>query len=220
MRRLALVLAVAMILVIPTGADAGLVLFLDDQIGNTVTINDNGIGDINPLAGVVTFSGSLGSWLVNVATGVSKPLLGPNPNIDLNSVDVSLGAGTLIIRMTDTDFTVPAGPTGFTSLIGGTTDGTVVYSTWFDNANAQFGMTSPLAAAGPFGPGAFSGTFHNSGLPVGLFSMTQEVQITHSRGVQITSFNAKLSVPEPGTLMLMGLGLLSIGFSSRRARRR
>jgi hypothetical protein len=220
MRRLALVIAVAMVLVVPTGADAGLILFLDDQDGNSVMIEDGKLGDINPLAGAVTYLGTLGEWTVNVTTAISKPLLGPQPTIDLNSVNVGGGTGTLLVRMTDTDFTVPAGQAGFTSEIGGTTDGKVEYWTWIDNANAEFGMTTPLAAVGPFGPGAFAGTFGQSALVPGLFSMTQEVQITHGSRFDITSFNAKLSVPEPGTLMLMGLGLLSIGFSSRRARRR
>jgi hypothetical protein len=223
MRRLALlVVAAAMILVVPSGADAGLVLFLDDQMGNTVTIDDNGIGDMNPLVGVVNFNGPLGAgpWIVNVSTAVSKPLLGPRPTIDLNSVNLSGGTGTVVIMMTDTDFSFGAGPVSFTSAIGGTTDGTVSYSTWFDSFNAEFGLTTPLAVGGPFGPVAFSDTFNNAAVLGGLFSMTQAVQITHSSGFHISSFNAKLSIPEPGTLMLLGLGLLSLGFTSRRARRR
>jgi hypothetical protein len=53
-------------------------------------------GDVNPMVGAVTFLGSVGTFLLNVGTGITKPILGSalNPSMDLNSVDVSSASET------------------------------------------------------------------------------------------------------------------------------
>src|SRR5262245_17805634 len=75
----------------------------DFSTGSGVVITDNGVGDINPLAGAVTYSGSINGFLVNVTTGISKPLIGGVNNyaeLDLNSVNVQFtGAGKLRITL-------------------------------------------------------------------------------------------------------------------------
>ena len=58
-------------------AEAGLVLKLSDTADlASVTIVDNGLGDLSPDMGVVTFAGPLGEFHVNVSTGLSTPVLG------------------------------------------------------------------------------------------------------------------------------------------------
>jgi len=105
-----------------------------------VIITDGGTGDINPVTGAVTFSGSLGSgFLVNVTTGTSKPIIGGNTNyaeLDLNSVNVEVsGPGQLLIVLQDKNYNL--GPNGSLSLdaaVGGTLSGaagsSVSFQTW------------------------------------------------------------------------------------------
>lgn len=83
--------------------EAGLLqLRMTDNLGNTVTVADQGIGDSNAANGALTFIGGLGglsTWTVNVTTGISDPIFPANSGfakMDLNSVNVSTsGAGWL-----------------------------------------------------------------------------------------------------------------------------
>ena len=68
-----------------------------------LTVFDGGPGDACPIAGCVTYIGTIGVWLVNVSTGLTSS---PTPFMDLNSVDLSTAAGTLKILLGDTDFTL------------------------------------------------------------------------------------------------------------------
>src|SRR5262245_28650904 len=90
-------------------------------IGIGVVVTDGEDGDINPLTGVITYSGAINNdFLVNVTTGVSKPVIGGVNNyaeLDLNSVNVQVGrAGTLRITLEDTGYT--SGPDGELSAVG------------------------------------------------------------------------------------------------------
>jgi hypothetical protein len=190
----------------------------------TVTITDGLLGDLNSVGGAVTFGGSVGNFIVNVSTGITYPVLGAStlPYLDLASVNVSSPAGgTLTIRFTQTDFSNPSGnPFLIGSAIGGVTDGTVLYRSYFDASNTAFGTASLLGNLGPFS-GAFAGSSSDTVTAPGLYSLTQVVTITHAGGTpQSSSFNATLRVPEPGTAMLLGASLLGIGISTLRTRRR
>ena len=206
----------------PPHAHAITTLRLTDGV-TTITIADAGAGDANPVAGAVTFIGSIGSFSINnVTTGLSKPVLGSAtlPFLDLNSVDVSGSAGTLTISFSDNFFGLTPGDV--TANIGGTTGGTVSYSTFADASNLLFGKSTPLTSQGPFGGPAFSGTsFADLGL-LSPFSLTQEVVITHASGVRATSFNAELKaqgVPDGGsTVGLLGLALVGLESLRRRFR--
>ena len=180
----------------------------------SIEIADGGGGDLNSTAGAVTFIGNVGAFnITNVTTGISKPAIGAanNPHMDLNSVNVSGGAGTLTIMFTDTDFTdLAAGLNGLQALIGGTTAGTVTYETWLGATNGEFEMTTKLTELGGFSSGAFSGTTSLPFSPTGPYSLTQIVTITHT-GNGVSSFDAELkAVPEPGTIFLFGSGLMGL----------
>src|SRR5262245_28409385 len=103
--------------------------------GSSVTIQDGGLGDLNSVAGAVTYAGSLGGFYVSISTGISKPALGSaqSPYLDLSSIEVNgLRSGTLTLKFTDTDFSAAVpGTVQFASGIGGaSTAGTVKYNTY------------------------------------------------------------------------------------------
>src|SRR5271169_653075 len=83
------------------------ILELSSNNGATWTkITDGGAHDFNPEAGAITFVGSIGTWKINVTTGLTKPAVGSVtlPVMDLNTVDTSTGKGTLLIKFIDYGF--------------------------------------------------------------------------------------------------------------------
>ncbi len=178
-----------------------------------VTISDGSFLDLNPLSGVILYSGSVGIFNINVTTGITTPIIGTTtlPQMDLNSVNLnSTGNGTLTITFSESGFG-PLAAQGFITLAGGVTAGYVTFETYVDNVL--------ISTLGPFGPGAFSGA--NSALisPSSPFSLTTIATITHSTP-GTTSFNVAVNpVPEPSTIALIGSGLLGAGLYGWRRRK-
>ena len=233
-------LAVVALLVVTSTAQASFVLSIDDGVSAaTIVIDEAGIGvpsddgNLSTVAdsfagpGTVQFSGSVGVFSVVVSVGVSKPLLGPPPEIDLLNIAVSGGSGTLTISLTDTGFdsiNAGFGYSAFRTQIGGTTTGIVDVNSYVDDGNTEFATTEEMGDL-TFSAGAFSAeVFERSG-PMDLmdpkFSMTIVTKITHTIGMSVTSFDINLhEVPEPTTF---GLGLVALGglfFMSSRRRKR
>src|SRR5690348_15146301 len=77
--------------------------------GSTVTVQDGGANDLNPLAGAITFIGNVGTYSLNVSTALSYP--GPGggtqsaPLLDLSSIEGTSSGGQITLRATQTDFT-------------------------------------------------------------------------------------------------------------------
>jgi hypothetical protein len=202
-------------------AQASLVLTLESG-ATTIVIADNGIGDMDGTVGMIAYMGAVGSFTMNMVGGAGGGVA-PWPTVlDLHGMNMSSGAGTLIITLEDDGY-VPLGPISrLNSDIGGTigAGGSLSSAAYFDAAGAPASLGALWASHGPYSTPSFSSSIASG--PTATpdpFGLAVQLTVTHATAA-LTSYDHQIRIDEPTTLGLFGLALTGFGLLARRRRTR
>jgi hypothetical protein len=227
MRRIVVTLAVLLFPLSLSTADANLATNIvgpGAYAGAGVTCQDQGACDQNPTPGVLQFQPGLGGTpsLPGYSFSLQVSQTGQNLlDTSWNESALSGAGGTLQITTSATGFTA-RGLGVLDSALGGTCFGncSVTGQQWANNNDYLFGLGPITAGAqGPFATTAFSDEKLTPFDADGSFSMTDRLLITlGAGGLSTGDFQSHTRVPMPSTLLLLGGGMLSLGFMVYRRR--
>lgn len=215
-----LAFAMAFAVTTPAKAEAAFVAFIcNDALcsgGGDLIVTDGGAGDLSPVAGSIVMVGTVDGFIVTLNNSTSKPLIA-QPSMDLNFSATTLTSGEIWMYATDTGFTAVSPLTG---LLDGnsSSSGSITATIYGGCDNVEGTLSCPVSTAPQLLPGSFNvGLVHPASI-VNPYSMTLGVHIiATSPGITTGDF---LIVPEPASIVLLGMGLIGAGAASRRRQRK
>ena len=202
-----------------TKADAAFIAAICQDLtcsNSPIIVTDNAAGDTIPGTGAINFSVAAFGYSLVVNTSQSKPVIGSATAPQLDLTFTATGTGTIFLYAGDTDF---QGPHSFLLSLAQTSSGgsgTVTGRAWGGSTNNALTFSPLLASVGPLTGPASSGMTSGSYVPtVNPYSLSIGVQIVRTTAGTTTG-DLNLSVPEPASMTLFGLGLMGFGVASRR----
>ncbi|WP_081432856.1 PEP-CTERM sorting domain-containing protein [Acidiphilium cryptum] len=173
-------------------------------------------------SGGAIFSGSYGSFSLNELTASGAPGAATNFSSTALNTSTSTG-GTLFVYATETGLT---GPLGQYNMLSGLTENfysgainAVTETTYANTSDATYGLSTELASA------TFTSTGTNDTVAMtpdftGPYSITAVYKVVSTGTGEASSTVSMTDVPEPGSLVLLGTGLLALGFVIRKRQKR
>ncbi len=219
-----------------SNAEGGFSLQVTDvSTATTVTIADNGAGDLTADVNKILISQNVGSFEVFATSGITNT---PGTTFAelINGVgsitNLTAQTRTLTLILSASDFTSPIGDvlqgiiasTGQFQNVAGTAN--IMVSFFYDAGNALFAETSLITSAGYSIAGPQGNqTVDAAGILLGAtapYALTLKINIELSRNAKIDVDSTALltaAVPEPTSLAILGLGGLLAGFGVARRKR-